>query len=387
MGRIEPASLEQAASIGRELGLPPAMAQRNAYRTLAIHPALVKAVFGQLSALLLRNRLDTRLRELMIMRIGWVTGSAYEWTQHWRVATQAGIPPEDVLAVRDWRASPRLGPADRAVLAAVDDTLATGRIADATWAECIRHVRDPGEQVELVAAIANWGMFSQLLRSLDAPVEDGVMVWPPDGLAPAAPHPGLPRIARDASPPTPRVEPVSIERAEALAAELGMRPSMARLNPFRTLLLNPPLAKAVYDLLTMLLFGDRKLDVRLRELIIMRIAWLTGSEYEWTQHWRFALSVGLPPEDVVAVRDWRRSDRLGPADRAVLAAVDDTLGEGRIADATWAECARHVASDAERVEMVVAIGNWTMFSQLLRSLQIPLEAGTAGWPPDGARPV
>jgi hypothetical protein len=55
------------------------------------------------------------------MRIGWVTGSAYEWTQHWRVATTAGIPPEDILAVRDWRNSERLTPADRAILAATDE--------------------------------------------------------------------------------------------------------------------------------------------------------------------------------------------------------------------------------------------------------------------------
>jgi alkylhydroperoxidase family enzyme len=53
--------------------------------------------------------------------IGWVTGSAYEWTNHWRVATTAGIPPEDILAIRDWRNSQRLTQADKAVLAATDE--------------------------------------------------------------------------------------------------------------------------------------------------------------------------------------------------------------------------------------------------------------------------
>ena len=42
----------------------------------------------------------------MIMRIGWVTGSAYEWTQHWRVATTAGIPPEDILVAPIDRLAP-----------------------------------------------------------------------------------------------------------------------------------------------------------------------------------------------------------------------------------------------------------------------------------------
>jgi hypothetical protein len=37
--------------------------------------------------------------------------------------------------------------------------------------------------------------------------------------------------------------------------------------------------------------------------------------------------------------------------------------------------------------MVVAIGNWTMFSQLLQSLRVPLEDGAAPWPPDGKAPA
>src|SRR5215471_14621047 len=90
------------------------------------------------------NKFDTRLRELMIMRIGWVTGSAYEWTQHWRVATTAGIPPEDILAVRDWPNSERLTPADRAILAATDECLDGKSISDAAWIEVAKHVTDPG---------------------------------------------------------------------------------------------------------------------------------------------------------------------------------------------------------------------------------------------------
>jgi hypothetical protein len=38
------------------------------------------------------------------------------------------------------------------------------------------------------------------------------------------------------------------------------------------------------------------------------------------------------------------------------------------------------------IELVVAIGNWRLFSSLLRSLEIPLEDGVAPWPPDGKPP-
>ena len=183
-----------------------------------------------------------------------------------------------------------------------------------------------------------------------------------------------------------RIEMLSVEQAKAAAKECGIRESMAGLSVYRALLRHPQLASAVNHLLTTLLFTGNKLDVRLRELLIMRIGWTTGAKYEWTQHWHFAERVGLPPEDVIAVRDWRSSTHLGEADRAVLAAVDDTLECGKISDSVWAECVRHVGSPEQLLEMVIAIGNWTMFSQLLRSVEIPLEDGVKDWPPDGRIP-
>src|SRR5712691_7306267 len=112
--RVPMVSLERARELGEAMGMPARRTQSEAFRTVANNPGVARVAFGQLMQLLENNKFDTRLRELMIMRIGWVTGSAYEWTNHWRVATTAGVPPEDILAVRDWRASARLTPADKA---------------------------------------------------------------------------------------------------------------------------------------------------------------------------------------------------------------------------------------------------------------------------------
>ena len=179
--RVPMISLERARELGDAMGMPARRTQSEAFRTVANNPGVARVAFTQLMQLLENNKFDTRLRELMIMRIGWVTGSVYEWTQHWRVATTAGIPPEDVLAVRDWKASDRLTAADKAILAATDETLAGKSISDATWAEVVRYVQDPAQQVEFVVAMGNWTMFSMLLRNLKIPLEDGVAAWPPDG--------------------------------------------------------------------------------------------------------------------------------------------------------------------------------------------------------------
>ena len=183
----------------------------------------------------------------------------------------------------------------------------------------------------------------------------------------------------------PRIERLSVEEAKKRAEEIGLGGAFAELNVFRVLLQHPPLAKAIADLLVQLLFRG-KLSARLRELAIMRIGWVTGAEYEWTQHWTVALGLDVPADDLLAVRDWRAADRFSAADRAVLAATDDTLEIGAIRPETWAECERALESPEELLELVASIGNWRLFSQLLRSLEIPLEDGIEPWPPDGKRP-
>ena len=185
--RVPMVPLDRARALGEAMGLPARRTQSEAFRVVANNPGVARVAFTQLAQLLENNTLDTRLRELMIMRIGWLTGSAYEWTQHWRVATMAGIPPEDILAVRDWKQSDRLTAADKAILAATDDCLAGNSISDTAWAEVMKHVPDPAQQVEFVIAMGNWMGFSLLFRTLRIPLADGVTPWPPDGLAaPAA---------------------------------------------------------------------------------------------------------------------------------------------------------------------------------------------------------
>ncbi len=183
--RLECIPLDEALRLGREVGVREVQAGRSAFRMLAHHPDLARHVYGLLTMLSTRNKLDTRLRELMIMRIAWTTGSEYEWFYHYRNATtQAGITDAEILAVRDWTKSDLFAPADRAVLAAVDDTRAHGKVSDAVWAECKQHLKEPAVLVEMVVAIANWIMFSQLLQSLRVPLEEGAVPWPPDGKAP-----------------------------------------------------------------------------------------------------------------------------------------------------------------------------------------------------------
>jgi alkylhydroperoxidase family enzyme len=174
--------------------------------------------------------------------------------------------------------------------------------------------------------------------------------------------------------------------AAAAAGDAGVPEFMAELSVFRVLLRHPRVARAVHDLLMSMLV-DGALDPRLRELVIMRIGWLTASNYEWTQHWRIALGLGISADDLVAVRDWYTHDAFDSRDRAVLAATDEMVHDGAISAKTWAACERELGPEpAVLIELVSAIGAWRMIASLLISLEVPLEDGVASWPPDGQSP-
>ena len=183
-----------------------------------------------------------------------------------------------------------------------------------------------------------------------------------------------------------RVPRLSADDAKAAAIEAGLPEFMAELSIFQVLLRHPRVARAVNDLLVSMLWKGA-LDSRLRELLIMRIGWLTASDYEWTQHWRIAGGVGISADDLLGVRDWRGHDSFDARERAVLAATDEVVRDGAISADTWAMCERELGPNPTvLIELVTAIGTWRMISSLLNSLQVPLEDGVESWPPDGRPP-
>jgi alkylhydroperoxidase family enzyme len=184
-----------------------------------------------------------------------------------------------------------------------------------------------------------------------------------------------------------RVPRLPVGEAKAAADEAGVPNYMAELAIFQVLLNHPTLARALNDLLATMLWHG-KLDTRLRELVIMRIGWLTASDYEWTQHWRVALGLGVSADDLIGVRNWQEHNAFGPAERAVMAATDDIVGNGAVSADSWAACERELGPDpAILIELVTAIGAWRMIASILHTLQVPLEDGVDSWPPDGQPPA
>ena len=186
--------------------------------------------------------------------------------------------------------------------------------------------------------------------------------------------------------PVPRVALLSEEESLIRGRELGIDDYIAKMHLFRVLLQHPQVARELNATIMSLVGADKVLEDRLRELIIMRVSWQAACDYEWSQHWMASLYFGLQESELASVRQWSEAECFSDAERAVLGATDDVLARGAVAPKTWKALAGHFPDDREKIEIVTCIANWNMFAQIIRSLDIPLEAGLQSWPPDGCSP-
>jgi alkylhydroperoxidase family enzyme len=106
-------------------------------------------------------------------------------------------------------------------------------------------------------------------------------------------------------------------------------------NVLGLLALHPALATAYHTFNGHILFATT-LSVRQRELLVLRVAHRRDAAYEWAQHAVLASDAGIAPDEVERIQRTTVSvdDEWSPFEAALLQAVDELLGEARIADAT-----------------------------------------------------
>ena len=179
---------------------------------------------------------------------------------------------------------------------------------------------------------------------------------------------------------------LSQQEALVRGRELGIDDYIAQMNLFRVLLNYPAIARELNSTIMAIVTGQKLVSDTLRELIVMRVAWLAHSEYEWSQHWLVARYFGLTEEQLAAVRHWQDAGCFSAEQRAVLAATDELLLQHRISTATRAVLREHFPGDEAMIELVTCIANWHMFALLLNGLDIPLDDNMLAWPPDGRAP-
>ncbi len=175
-------AVEEAKRRGAEVGLRQDLAGVNAFRAMLNNAKVAGAIGNLLTTLLFEGSLDTRARELVILRTGWRTGSEYEFCQHLAIAKRLKMPDEDILGVRDPDSCKSYSEVDRAVIKLTDELLEGTEISPATWNTLVRAFETP-HLLELLAAAANWRFFAVFLKAAQVPLDSGIP-GRPEGKAP-----------------------------------------------------------------------------------------------------------------------------------------------------------------------------------------------------------
>ena len=144
-------------------------------------------------------------------------------------------------------------------------------------------------------------------------------------------------------------------------------------NAIATMLHHPALAGPWLAYNNVLLWSPA-LPHRLRELMVLRIAWRTHSTYEWVQHVKLGERYDVTRDDVIAVTTGAADDRWSPLERDLLAATDELLEEQRIADGTWARLADQL-DERQLVEVVFVAGTYSCLAMVFNSFGLELDAG------------
>jgi AhpD family alkylhydroperoxidase len=105
------------------------------------------------------------------------------------------------------------------------------------------------------------------------------------------------------------------------------------------------------------------------ELVILRVAHLTGCDYERVQHERLGRRAGLGAQEVARVADGPDAPGWSPRQALLLRAADALHGDGRIGETLWAALAREY-DERGLIELCLLAGHYEMLAKTLLSLGV-----------------
>jgi AhpD family alkylhydroperoxidase len=116
-----------------------------------------------------------------------------------------------------------------------------------------------------------------------------------------------------------------------------------------------------------------KLRRRESELVILRVAHLRESRYEFEHHVRLGRRAGLSDEEIERVTRGPNEDGWSARERTLLDAVDELHHERNWSDETWnALCAQ--LDERERIELCMLIGHYEMLATFIETFRIQPDA-------------
>jgi alkylhydroperoxidase family enzyme len=123
-------------------------------------------------------------------------------------------------------------------------------------------------------------------------------------------------------------------------------------------------------------FTAQGVDPKLREIIILRTAYLTNCAYEWEANVVFAKNVGLTDEQMALLCTEGPVTGLDPLSNLISRATDEITQQAAISDDALARLLERFGP-SRTTKYITAISWFNMLSRFLLSTRVPRETDSA----------
>ena len=117
------------------------------------------------------------------------------------------------------------------------------------------------------------------------------------------------------------------------------------------------------------LASECDIDIRIREIALLRIGILTRARYEFHQHRLIALKAGFTEAEIEAICAWETSSRFDDRERAVLAYTDAMTLNIQVPDAVFDALRPHF-NERQLVELTATIAGYNMVARFMEALDL-----------------
>lgn len=146
------------------------LAPLNIFRMMA-HSGKTLGHYTRLgNCLLSKTKLDPVLREIAILRVGYISDATYETFQHERIGRDVGMSDDLIARVKEGPSASGFTELEQLVMNFVDDVVFNVRASDETFLPLRTHLSDQ-EMQELTLAIGFYMMTSRFLETFDVDIE------------------------------------------------------------------------------------------------------------------------------------------------------------------------------------------------------------------------
>ena len=139
----------------------------NLHKLLVNSPDMARAFNGVGNFIRFKSKLDSRLRELAILQVGWLEKSEYEFTHHVKIGKEFGVTDDDIKALMEETEgkTSKLEPLARAILKGAREMVKNLAMSDATFAEIKKDLSNE-HMTDLVLTIAFYCAVVRVLATM-----------------------------------------------------------------------------------------------------------------------------------------------------------------------------------------------------------------------------